>query len=493
MIFETHAHYDDESFNDDREALIRSLPEKGIGRIINVGASIETTKTTLELAAKYDYIYAAVGVHPSDISGLNEETFAWLKEQASLPKTVAIGEIGLDYYWDKEPEVQNAQRYWFRRQMELARETNLPVIIHSRDAAADTMEVMKEVHAEEIPGVIHCYSYSREMAQEFIKMGYYIGVGGVVTFKNAKKLKETVEAIPLERILLETDCPYMAPEPHRGTRNDSSNIPFVIAKIAELKGNGIELHQVEFSYGEKTGEVLHGINLSIQPGTVNALVGPSGSGKSTLAKLIAGFWNVTGGSITLGGTDIRKIPFEQLNGQIAYVSQENYLFDRSIRENIRMGNPNATDEEVEEAARQSGCDSFIRALDNGYDTVAGGGGGHLSGGEKQRISIARAMLKNAPIVILDEATASVDPENEAQIQKALSALTAGKTLIVIAHRLSTIVDADQIIVIENGCVAGCGKQEELLADCPLYANMWKAHQESKDRMGEEEQKDASNN
>ena len=179
MIFETHAHYDDESFNDDREALIRSLPEKGIGRIINVGASIETTKTTLELAAKYDYIYAAVGVHPSDINGLNEETFAWLKEQASLSKTVAIGEIGLDYYWDKEPEVQNAQRYWFRRQLELARETNLPVIIHSRDAAADTMEVMKEVHAEEIPGVIHCYSYSREMAQEFIKMGYYIGVGGV--------------------------------------------------------------------------------------------------------------------------------------------------------------------------------------------------------------------------------------------------------------------------------------------------------------------------
>ena len=171
MIFETHAHYDDESFNDDREALIRSLPEKGIGRIINVGASIETTKTTLELAAKYDYIYAAVGVHPSDISGLNEETFAWLKEQASLPKTVAIGEIGLDYYWpepDHEPEVQNAQRYWFRRQMELARETNLPVIIHSRDAVADTMEVMKAVHAEEIPGVIHCYSYSREMAQEFI-------------------------------------------------------------------------------------------------------------------------------------------------------------------------------------------------------------------------------------------------------------------------------------------------------------------------------------
>lgn len=236
MIFETHAHYDDESFNEDREELIRSMPQKGIGRIINVGASIETTKTTLSLAEKYDFVYAAVGVHPSDISGLNEETFAWLKEQTKNEKTVAIGEIGLDYYWDKEPEVQKAQRYWFARQMELARETKLPVIIHSRDAAADTMEVMKQVHAESIPGVIHCYSYSKEMAQEFIKMGYYIGVGGVVTFKNAKKLKETVQAILLERILLETDCPYMAPEPHRGTRNESSNIPFVIDKIAELKG-----------------------------------------------------------------------------------------------------------------------------------------------------------------------------------------------------------------------------------------------------------------
>lgn len=236
MIFETHAHYDDESFDEDREQLLCSLPEQGIGRAINVGASIETTKTTLALAAKYDFIYAAVGVHPSDIDGLNEETYAWLKQQATLPKTVAIGEIGLDYYWDKEPEVQKAQRYWFKRQLELARETKLPVIIHSRDAAADTMEVMRDAHAEEIPGVIHCYSYSKEMAQEFIRMGYYIGVGGVVTFKNAKKLKETVESIPLERILLETDCPYMAPEPYRGTRNDSSNIPYVIAKIAELKG-----------------------------------------------------------------------------------------------------------------------------------------------------------------------------------------------------------------------------------------------------------------
>ena len=240
MIFETHAHYDDESFNDDREALIRSLPEKGIGRIINVGASIETTKTTLELAAKYDYIYAAVGVHPSDISGLNEETFAWLKEQTSLPKTVAIGEIGLDYYWDKEPEIQAKQRYWFVRQLALAQQADLPVIIHSRDAAEDTMQIMEKAYEDGIKGVIHCYSYSPEMAQEYVKMGYFIGVGGVVTFKNARKLVQTVEEIPLSAIVLETDCPYMAPEPHRGTRNDSRNIPYVIEKIAKIKGISAE-------------------------------------------------------------------------------------------------------------------------------------------------------------------------------------------------------------------------------------------------------------
>ena len=181
-------------------------------------------------------MYAAAGVHPSDIAGLNEETLAWLKEQTKDPKVIAVGEIGLDYYWDKEEEVQKAQPYWFAQQMGLARESQLPVIIHSRDAAEDTMRVMKEVHAEEIPGVIHCYSYSPEMAKEFIKMGYYIGVGGVVTFKNAKKLKETVMQIPLERILLETDSPYMAPEPHRGSRNDSGNLVYVAEKIAELRG-----------------------------------------------------------------------------------------------------------------------------------------------------------------------------------------------------------------------------------------------------------------
>ena len=195
-------------------------------------------------------------------------------------------------------------------------------------------------------------------------------------------------------------------------------------------------------------------------------------------KLIAGFWDVTGGSITLGGTDIRKIPFEQLNGQIAYVSQENYLFDRSVRENIRMGNPNATDKKVEEAERQSGCDSFIRALENGYDTVAGGGGGHLTGGEKQRISIARALLKDAPIVILDEATASVDPENEKELQEAIDALTQNKTIIMIAHRLKTVRHANQILVLDNGHIVQQGTHEELAGEPGLYYDFLNARKEA---------------
>lgn len=235
MIFETHAHYDDERFDEDRELLLASLRQKGISKVINVGASIETTKSTLALAEHYDFIYAAVGVHPSDITDLTEESFNWLAEQTRGKKTAAVGEIGLDYYWDKEPGVQKRQRYWFMRQIELAKAVNLPVIIHSRDAASDTMQIMREAYALGVPGVIHCYSYSPEIALEFVKMGYYIGVGGVVTFKNARKLKETVETIPLESILLETDCPYMAPEPYRGKRNDSSYIPYVVSKIAEIK------------------------------------------------------------------------------------------------------------------------------------------------------------------------------------------------------------------------------------------------------------------
>lgn len=252
-------------------------------------------------------------------------------------------------------------------------------------------------------------------------------------------------------------------------------------KEAALNGREIRLKQVSFDYGKAEGEILHGIDLCIRPGTVTALVGPSGSGKSTIAKLIAGFWDVTEGSVTLGGTDLREIPLDQLNRQIAYVSQDNYLFDRTVRENIRMGRADATDEEVEAVAKASGCDEFIRALDRGYETVCGGGGGHLSGGEKQRISIARAMLKDAPVVILDEATASIDPENEAVIQQAISALTRGKTLIVIAHRLSTITDADNIVVIEHGRIAGQGRQEELLKTCPLYRQMWQSYLDNKDQ------------
>lgn len=240
MIFETHAHYDDRRFDDDREELLQKMEESGIGRIINSGASVDSTKKTVELAEKYPNVYAAVGVHPTDAEELDEAFLEWMKEKAALEKTVAIGEIGLDYYWEKEPEVQANQRYWFKRQLELAKEVDLPVIVHSRDAAVDTMQILKDVKEWNLKGVIHCYSYSKEMALEFIKMGYYIGVGGVITFKNAKKLVETVEAIPLERILLETDCPYMAPEPFRGKRNSSLYLPYVVQKIAEIKGVSTE-------------------------------------------------------------------------------------------------------------------------------------------------------------------------------------------------------------------------------------------------------------
>ena len=235
-IFDTHAHYDDEAFDADREELLKDLPEAGIEYVVNVGASIKTTKTTLELSSKYDYIYAAVGVHPSDIADLNEESFSWLKEQTGKPKVVAVGEIGLDYYWDKEPEVQASQQVWFKRQLDLAREAGLPVIIHSRDAAKDTFDIMKEKDAGSIGGVVHCYSYSPELAAEYVKMGLFIGVGGVVTFSKAKKLKETVAAIPMDNIVIETDCPYLAPTPYRGKRNSSLNLPYILAEIASIKG-----------------------------------------------------------------------------------------------------------------------------------------------------------------------------------------------------------------------------------------------------------------
>lgn len=244
------------------------------------------------------------------------------------------------------------------------------------------------------------------------------------------------------------------------------------------QGSTVELRDVHFGYNDT--EVLHGIDLTFREGTVNALVGPSGSGKSTIAKLIASFWDVSGGSITVGGADIRCISAERYHKLVACVSQDNFLFDTTVRENIHMGRPGATDAEVEQAARDCGCYDFIMELENGFDTVVGSGGGHLSDGERQRISIARAMLKNALIVILDEATAYTDPENEAIIQQSVARLVRGKTLIVIAHRLSTIVDADQIAVVNGGRIEAAGTQAELLQTCPLYQTMWNAHLVSRD-------------
>ena len=237
MYKRQHAHYDDAKFDTDREMLLAELPQRGISPVINVGSSIATTKTTLSLAQEYPFLYAAVGVHPSDVDDLNEDTYAWLRQQTTLQKTVAVGEIGLDYYWDKEN--RDLQKMWFIRQLELARQLDLPVIIHSREAAADTMEIMKQ-YAGELSGVIHCFSYSPEQAKEYVKMGFYLGIGGVVTFKNAKKLKEVVQEIPLESLVLETDSPYLAPVPNRGKRNSSLNLVYVAEEIAGLKGISYE-------------------------------------------------------------------------------------------------------------------------------------------------------------------------------------------------------------------------------------------------------------
>ena len=243
MIFETHAHYDDAKFDTDREMLLAELPQRGISPVINVGSSIATTKTTLSLAQEYPFLYAAVGVHPSDVDDLNEDTYAWLRQQTTLQKTVAVGEIGLDYYWDKEPEIQAKQRYWFVRQLALAQQADLPVIIHSRDAAEDTMQIMEKAYDDDL-GIVftaNVFDRIRECANQclfcFVRQ---MPSGCRKSLKNAKKLVKTVETIPLSSIVLETDCPYMAPEPHRGTRNDSRNIPYVIAKIAEIKGVSVE-------------------------------------------------------------------------------------------------------------------------------------------------------------------------------------------------------------------------------------------------------------
>ena len=240
MIFDTHAHYDDRKFNSDRDELLKSLKDNGIGRVVNIGADIDSTRRSIALAKQYDFIYAAAGVHPSDVDCLDERSFQWLTwaDEASVEekgKIVAVGEIGLDYYWEKDPERRNRQKYWFERQMELARSTGLPVVIHSREAAKDTWDMMQGLKCEDIGGVVHCYSYSVEMARNYLNKGFYLGIGGVVTYKNARVLKEVVQYAPMDRIVLETDCPYLTPEPNRGKRNSSIYLPYVVDTIAELK------------------------------------------------------------------------------------------------------------------------------------------------------------------------------------------------------------------------------------------------------------------
>lgn len=234
MVFDSHAHYDDEQFDEDREELLSNLSKNGVEYIVNVGAGIESTKKTIELSERYHNVYGAVGVHPTDAAELDNEKLEWLKSLSRHKKVVAIGEIGLDYYWD-EPD-RKIQKKWFLRQMELAKEMKLPMIIHSRDAAKDTLDMMIAADAKQVGGVVHCFSYSVEMAKEYLSLGFYIGVGGVITFNNAKKLKEVVEYVPLECILLETDCPYLAPVPNRGKRNSSLNLPYVAKEIATIKG-----------------------------------------------------------------------------------------------------------------------------------------------------------------------------------------------------------------------------------------------------------------
>ena len=253
MIFDTHAHYDDKQFDEDQEGILGSMAAAGIGTIVNASATVESWDKVLELTEKYPQVYGMIGVHPDEVGALDEEQFARMTQLAQRDKIVAIGEIGLDYYWDTCSHEE--QKKWFIRQLELARKLELPVNIHSREAAADTMEIMR-AHGQGMKAIIHCYSYSREMAEEYVKMGYLIGVGGVVTFKNGKRLKETVEAIGLENIVLETDCPYLAPEPYRGKRNSSLNLPYVARAIAEIKGVSTE-EVIEIT--ERNAKVFYGI------------------------------------------------------------------------------------------------------------------------------------------------------------------------------------------------------------------------------------------
>ena len=233
MIFDTHAHYDDEAFDEDRDSLLKSLPENGIESAVNVSSNIASVQATLALIKKYPFLYGAVGIHPNETGELDESRFQWVEQMTQMPKVVAVGEIGLDYYWD-EPE-REIQKEWFVRQLNMARKVKLPVIIHSRDAAKDTLDIMKGEKSWEIGGVIHCFSYGKEIAKEYLDMGFFLGIGGVLTFQNGKKLKEVAEYAPLEQIVLETDCPYLSPVPNRGRRNSSLNLPYVVKALADIR------------------------------------------------------------------------------------------------------------------------------------------------------------------------------------------------------------------------------------------------------------------
>lgn len=250
MIFDSHAHYDDPAFDADREELLNSMEENGIAGIVNIGTRIEHLMDTIRLTEKYPFVYGAVGVHPDELDDIDEEKLQWVKKLCNLEKIVAIGEIGLDYHWNTHP--RQIQKKWFQRQLLLSKEVGLPVVIHSRDAAQDTFDMIKSEHAQTTGGVIHCYSGSAEMAKEYVKLGYYIGVGGVVTFKTGRVLKEVVKAVPLEKILVETDCPYLAPSPNRGKRNSSLNLPYIIKEIAALKEiSPQEVEQATFENAKK--------------------------------------------------------------------------------------------------------------------------------------------------------------------------------------------------------------------------------------------------
>ena len=238
MIFDTHAHYDDDAFDEDRDVLLSGMKEAGVEYIVNVGASMASSERSIKLAEKYPFVYAAVGVHPDEVGELDEEKFAKLREWTTHEKVKAVGEIGLDYYWDKEGH--DLQKHWFMRQMELASEVKLPMIVHSREAAKDTLDMVIAAKPLNLSGIIHCYSYSVEIAREYLNMGYYLGIGGVLTFKNAKKLKEVAEYTPLSQIVLETDCPYLAPVPFRAKRNDSSKLSYVVEELAAIKQISVE-------------------------------------------------------------------------------------------------------------------------------------------------------------------------------------------------------------------------------------------------------------